>query len=131
MLPDEHANIERGLTASVFVLFSHSSIESRFTGDWLLEHFSAGRNAVGAIWLKSIFIAMPMSADDYSSDNLLALMFMNIDLFAVGAGIGPVFPFIIAGSSELPRVAPILGWLVGQILGLQCRPNRHTMPQTS
>lgn len=109
MVPDEHTNIERRLTASVFASFSLSLISSRFTADWLLEHFSTGRNAVGTIWLASTLISIPMSADDYSSENLLALMFMSIDLFAVGAGIGPMFPAFIAGPSALPRVAPILG----------------------
>ena len=63
----------------------------------------------GVIWSASILIAIPMSAGTSEEGRLLALVLINIGFFAVGAGIGPMFPALIVGASKLPRVPTPLG----------------------
>ena len=107
----EHMRIETGLTASVFASFSLSMIISRFTADALMERFTPekvvfyGGVVGGVIWVASILIAIPLS----QSNQLLALVLINIGFFAAGAGIGPMFPAFILGASKLPGVPASLG----------------------
>ena len=107
----EHMNIEAGFTASVFASFSLSMIISRFTADALMERFTPekvvfyGGVVGGVIWVASILIAIPLS----QSNQLLALVLINIGFFAAGAGIGPMFPAFILGASKLPGVPASLG----------------------
>ena len=80
----EHMNIELGLTASAFASFSLSMIISRFTADALMERFGAARVVFyggvvgGAIWSASILIAVPLSQTASQTNNLLALVLINI-----------------------------------------------------
>ena len=107
----EHMNIETGLTASVFASFSLSMIISRFTADALMDRFTPekvvfyGGVVGGTLWVASILIAIPLS----QSNQLLALVLINIGFFAAGAGIGPMFPAFILGASKLPGVPASLG----------------------
>jgi MFS family permease len=107
----EHMSIEKGLTASVFASFSLSMIISRFTADWLMDRFTPravvfyGGVVGGVLWSASILIAIPLS----QTNQLLALVLINIGFFAAGAGIGPMFPAFILGASRLPGVPASLG----------------------
>jgi MFS family permease len=107
----EHMSIEKGLTASVFASFSLSMIVSRFTADWLMDRFTPravvfyGGVVGGSLWSASILIAIPLS----QTNQLLALVLINIGFFAAGAGIGPMFPAFILGASRLPGVPASLG----------------------
>jgi MFS family permease len=111
----EHMNIELGLTASAFASFSLSMIISRFTADALMDHFGAARVVFyggvvgGAIWSASILIAVPLSQTASQTDNLLALVLINIGFFAAGAGIGPMFPAFIVGAAKVPGIPASLG----------------------
>jgi MFS family permease len=107
----EHMSIELGLTASAFASFSLSMIISRFTADALMDRFGAARVVFyggvigGAIWTASILIAVPMS----QTNNLAALVLINIGFFAAGAGIGPMFPAFIVGAAKVPGIPASLG----------------------
>ena len=107
----EHMSIELGLTASAFASFSLSMIISRFTADALMERFGAARVVFyggvvgGAIWTASILVAIPLS----QTNNLLALVLINIGFFAAGAGIGPMFPAFIVGAAKVPGIPASLG----------------------
>jgi MFS family permease len=107
----EHMSIELGLTASAFASFSLSMIISRFTADALMDRFGAARVVFyggvvgGAIWTASILIAVPMS----QTNNLAALVIINIGFFAAGAGIGPMFPAFIVGAAKVPGIPASLG----------------------
>ena len=107
----EHMSIEVGLTASAFASFSLSMIISRFTADALMERFGAARVVFyggvvgGAIWTASILVAIPLS----QTNNLLALVLINIGFFAAGAGIGPMFPAFIVGAAKVPGIPASLG----------------------
>jgi MFS family permease len=107
----EHMNIELGLTASAFASFSLSMIISRFTADALMDRFGAARVVFyggvvgGAIWSASILIAVPLS----QTNNLSALVLINIGFFAAGAGIGPMFPAFIVGAAKVPGIPASLG----------------------
>ena len=107
----EHMKIELGLTASAFASFSLSMIVSRFTADRLLERFGAARVVFyggvvgGAIWTASILIAIPLS----QTNQILALVLINIGFFAAGAGIGPMFPAFIVGAAKVPGIPASLG----------------------
>ena len=59
----------------------------------------------GALWSASILIAIPLS----QTNQLLALVLINIGFFAAGAGIGPMFPAFILGASRLPGIPASLG----------------------
>lgn len=63
----------------------------------------------GVIWSASVLIAIPRSASTNAADKLLALVLINIGFFAAGAGIGPMFPAFIVGSSRLPGVPASIG----------------------
>ena len=107
----EHMSIEKGLTASVFASFSLSMIISRFMADWLMDRFTPravvfyGGVVGGVLWSASILIAIPFS----QTNQLLALVLINIGFFAAGAGIGPMFPAFILEASRLPGVPASLG----------------------
>lgn len=107
----EHMSIEVGLTASAFASFSLSMIISRFTADALMERFGAARVVFyggvvgGVIWTASILVAIPLS----QTNNLLALVLINIGFFAAGAGIGPMFPAFIVGAAKVPGIPASLG----------------------
>ena len=107
----EHMSIEVGLTASAFASFSLSMIISRFTADALMERFGAAKVVFyggvvgGAIWTASILVAIPLS----QTNNLLALVLINIGFFAAGAGIGPMFPAFIVGAAKVPGIPASLG----------------------
>jgi MFS family permease len=107
----EHMSIELGLTASAFASFSLSMIISRFTADALMDRFGAARVVFyggvvgGAIWTASILISVPMS----QTNNLAALVLINIGFFAAGAGIGPMFPAFIVGAAKVPGIPASLG----------------------
>ena len=111
----EHMNIELGLTASAFASFSLSMIISRFTADALMDRFGAARVVFyggvvgGAIWSASILIAVPLSQTASQTNNLLALVLINIGFFAAGAGIGPMFPAFIVGAAKVPGIPASLG----------------------
>jgi MFS family permease len=111
----EHMNIELGLTASAFASFSLSMIISRFTADALMDHFGAARVVFyggvvgGAIWSASILLAVPLSQTASQTDNLLALVLINIGFFSAGAGIGPMFPAFIVGAAKVPGIPASLG----------------------
>ena len=107
----EHMDIELGLTASVFASFSLSMIISRFTADWLMDHFGSYRVVFyggvvgGLIWIASILISVPLS----QSNSVAALVLINIGFFAAGAGIGPMFPAFIVGAAKVPGIPASLG----------------------
>ena len=107
----EHMSIEVGLTASAFASFSLSMIISRFTADALMERFGAAKVVFyggvvgGVIWTASILVAIPLS----QTNNLLALVLINIGFFAAGAGIGPMFPAFIVGAAKVPGIPASLG----------------------
>ena len=107
----EHMSIEKGLTASVFASFSLSMIISRFTADALMDRFTPravvfyGGVVGGLLWSASILIAIPLS----QTNQVLALVTINVGFFAAGAGIGPMFPAFILGASRLPGVPASLG----------------------
>jgi MFS family permease len=107
----EHMRIEKGLTASVFASFSLSMIISRFTADWLMDRFTPravvfyGGVVGGLLWSASVLIAIPLS----QTNQLLALVMINIGFFAAGAGTGPMFPAFILEASRLPGVPASLG----------------------
>ena len=111
----EHMNIELGLTASAFASFSLSMIISRFTADALMDRFGAARVVFyggvvgGTIWSASILIAVPLSQTASQTNNLLALVLINIGFFAAGAGIGPMFPAFIVGAAKVPGIPASLG----------------------
>jgi MFS family permease len=111
ILLTEHMNIELGLTASAFASFSLSMIISRFTADALMDRFGAAKSVFyggvvgGAIWSASILIAVPLS----QTNNLSALVLINIGFFAAGAGIGPMFPAFIVGAAKVPGIPASLG----------------------
>ena len=111
----EHMNIEFGLTASAFASFSLSMIISRFTADALMDRFGAARVVFyggvvgGAIWSASILIAVPLSQTASQTNNLLALVLINLGFFAAGAGIGPMFPAFIVGAAKVPGIPASLG----------------------
>lgn len=111
ILLSEHMGVEKGLTASVFASFSLSMIISRFTADWLMDRFTPQRVVFfggvvgGVLWSASILIAIPLS----QTNQLLALVLINVGFLAAGAGIGPMFPAFILGASRLPGVPASLG----------------------
>ena len=111
----EHMNIELGLTASAFASFSLSMIISRFTADALMDRFGAAKVVFyggvvgGAIWTASILTAVPLSQTASQTNNLLALVVINIGFFAAGAGIGPMFPAFIVGAARVPGIPASLG----------------------
>ena len=111
----EHMSVELGLTASAFASFSLSMIISRFTADALMDRFGAARVVFyggvvgGAIWSASILIAVPLSQTASQTNNLLALVLINVGFFAAGAGIGPMFPAFIVGAAKVPGIPASLG----------------------
>ena len=111
----EHMSVELGLTASAFASFSLSMIISRFTADALMDRFGAARVVFyggvvgGAIWSASILIAVPLSQTASQTNDLLALVLINVGFFAAGAGIGPMFPAFIVGAAKVPGIPASLG----------------------
>jgi hypothetical protein len=65
-------------------------------------------------------IAVPLSQTESQTNNLLAVVLINIGFFAAGAGIVPMFPAFIVGAAKVPGIPASLGIArisVGSIAG--------------